>query len=457
MLKHIIKAGLVAALIAFGSPALAATLYITEFASPISQSQSSVAQNLGQPAISTQTVSISAGSLQSAAFSANTRGIQAYCDSGCSVVVGPNPIATTANQVLTGQAPQTFTVQPGQKIAVIANPSGTPSGGGGGGGGAVTIADGADVTEGAIADAASTAGGAGTVSAKLRRLTAQLPAALDANGNLKSTLFDSAGVALTYNANGQASAANSTPVVGATGTIGGGSTGTAGSAASTVVTVQGVTSMTPVQVSQATGTNLHTVLDSGTLTTLTTLTGTTTLTPGTGATNLGKAEDAAATSGDTGVGALAVQTATPADAATDGDYAYLQMKNGLLWTAAVPTPAASGALTTFFLQPTASDNHANIKNGAGTVYHIRATNNSATINYLRLYNAATGFNGCNSATNLVTQIAVPASTSGAGFVDDNAIGDAYSTGISICVTSGYATTDTTNATASAMSITISYK
>lgn len=46
--------------------------------------------------------------------------------------------------------------------------------GGGGGGGAVTIADGADVAEGAIADIASIAGGTGTVSAKLRLITTQL-------------------------------------------------------------------------------------------------------------------------------------------------------------------------------------------------------------------------------------------------------------------------------------------
>lgn len=45
--------------------------------------------------------------------------------------------------------------------------------------------------------------------------------------------------------------------------------GTAGAAASGVVTIQGVASMTPVQVSQATGTNLHTVVDSGTITTIT--------------------------------------------------------------------------------------------------------------------------------------------------------------------------------------------
>lgn len=49
----------------------------------------------------------------------------------------------------------------------------TPSGGGGGGG-AVTIADGADATQGAIADAAASAGGTGTVSAKLRLMTTLL-------------------------------------------------------------------------------------------------------------------------------------------------------------------------------------------------------------------------------------------------------------------------------------------
>lgn len=45
---------------------------------------------------------------------------------------------------------------------------------GGSGGGAITVADGADVTQGAIADAASTAGGTGTLSAKLRLMTTQL-------------------------------------------------------------------------------------------------------------------------------------------------------------------------------------------------------------------------------------------------------------------------------------------
>lgn len=87
-----------------------------------------------------------------------------------------------------------------------------------------------------------------------------------------------------------------------------------------------------VFVRQATGTNLHTVIDSGTITTLT---GTTTLTPGTGASNLGKAEDQASADGDVGVGAIVIQKATPADTAgTDGDYSFMQMSGGRLWTSA---------------------------------------------------------------------------------------------------------------------------
>ncbi len=159
-------------------------------------------------------------------------------------------------------------------------------------------------------------------------------------------------------------------------------------------------------------------------------------------------------------GADVAEGATADAAATAGGTgtvsAKLRLITSLLNTIA-SAPVTSGGLSVYFLQPTASDNHANIKNGAGLVYKVSATNNSNSVNYLRLYNAATGFNGCNSATGLIYQMAVPASTLGAGFVDSWEAGIAFSTGISICVTSGYATNDTTNATASAMSINVGYK
>ncbi len=122
-----------------------------------------------------------------------------------------------------------------------------------------------------------------------------------------------------------------------------------------------------------------------------------------------------------------------------------------------PAVATSGGVsTTYVLEPTASDNHAVIKAGAGQVYWISAFNNSATINYLRLYNATTGFNGCNSATNLIWEGHIPASTSDAGFTLDLSTPLAFATGISICVTGAYGQTSTTNATASAISITVGY-
>jgi hypothetical protein len=122
-----------------------------------------------------------------------------------------------------------------------------------------------------------------------------------------------------------------------------------------------------------------------------------------------------------------------------------------------PYPITSGGLSVYYVQPTASDNHVVIKSTAGQVYKISVTNNSATVNYLRLYNATTGFNGCNSATNLVYGTAIPASTTVGGILDSWEMGIAFSTGISICVTSGYGSTDTTNATASAMMVNIGYK
>jgi len=119
-------------------------------------------------------------------------------------------------------------------------------------------------------------------------------------------------------------------------------------------------------------------------------------------------------------------------------------------------PGTTGGLSFFFLQPIAGNNSTNIKASAGQLYHVTATNNSATINYLRFYNTA-GAPTCTSATGIVYQIAIPASTSGAGFVQDISMGLPFSTGIGICVTSGYTTTDNTNATANAISLTVLYK
>jgi hypothetical protein len=80
-----------------------------------------------------------------------------------------------------------------------------------------------------------------------------------------------------------------------------------------------------VTVTQGTGTNLHTVIDSGTVSTITnvvhvddnggslTVDGTVTATIAAGATTIAKAEDVASADADVGVPALAVRKATPAN------------------------------------------------------------------------------------------------------------------------------------------------
>lgn len=95
---------------------------------------------------------------------------------------------------------------------------GTPTGGGGG---AATIADGADVTQGAIGDAASSAGGTGTISAKLREATAllnsivtnttTLPAGTNTIGNVGQTSqYPNGAVPITASATGTTGATTAT-------------------------------------------------------------------------------------------------------------------------------------------------------------------------------------------------------------------------------------------------------
>ena len=138
-----------------------------------------------------------------------------------------------------------------------------------GGGGAVTMADGANVTQGALADAAVTTNAPGTLSAKLRGIVTILASVWDSvNNRLKVD-----GSSVTQPVSGaffQATQPVSGPLTDAQ------------------------LRLTPVPIS-------------GTIAAVTTLGSITgAITPGTAAANLGKAEDAAHTSGDTGVFVLGV-------------------------------------------------------------------------------------------------------------------------------------------------------
>ena len=75
-----------------------------------------------------------------------------------------------------------------------------------------------------------------------------------------------------------------------------------------------------------------------------------------------KSEDAAAASGDSGVPSMFVQTASPADAASAGDYAFGQMKDGRIWVRDLGGLSASASFTPAAAEYTAHD----IYGAAGT-------------------------------------------------------------------------------------------
>lgn len=100
-----------------------ATLFVKEFTN-----QGLTVTNVpvpvpAEPSIAEQTVAISAGSTQSAAFQATTQLVGVTCDAICSIKVGTNPTATAVMQRLPAGATYYFTVPPGlaYKIACIVN------------------------------------------------------------------------------------------------------------------------------------------------------------------------------------------------------------------------------------------------------------------------------------------------------------------------------------------------
>lgn len=109
-----------------------------------------------------------------------------------------------------------------------------------------------------------------------------------------------------------------------------------------------------------------------------------------------------------------------------------------------PVAATTGGVTAFTLTAANSTNATNIKASAGTLYHIGVYNNSATLAWVSFYNTA-GTPTC--GTSIVYQTMIPAnSTSGAGAVEDFALGMNFGTGIGICVTTGIAGTGSVAAT-----------
>lgn len=135
----------------------------------------------------------------------------------------------------------------------------------------------------------------------------------------------------------------------------------------------------------------------------------TSVTPGTAAGNLGKAEDAAHTSGDTGVMALAVrQDASAALAGTTGDYAPLSVGElGHL---------RAGCIAESQYRNIDANAEAAIKATPGILHWIHVINLTASLAYLHLYNATTATVTPGTTTpNFTFPIPTLATTNGAGF------------------------------------------
>lgn len=85
------------------------------------------------------------------------------------------------------------------------------------------------------------------------------------------------------------------------------------------------------------------------------------------ATSPNKTEDTAASSADVGTAVMAVQTASPADAAGAGDYAMLQIKDGRLWVRQLDGVSGSATFT-----PAAASHTAGDVNGAAADFTLGA-------------------------------------------------------------------------------------
>lgn len=219
--------------------------------------------------------------------------------------------------------------------------------------------------------------------------------------------------------------------------------------------------------------------------------------PGSGATNLGKAEDAAHTTGDVGVMALSVRTNTATSrAGTDGDYQPLitdtngrlhvklpnnepvniaqmngvttSMGNGVSGTGVQRVTLASDSTgqvtlatgsnlacnvgisgartsggTTLYKNIDVDESEDAVKASAGQIYWIHAMNLSAAVLYLKIYNATVASVVVGTTVpDLTFPIPTQGDTNGAGFVLAIPNGIAFSTAITIAATTGIADADT---------------
>jgi hypothetical protein len=177
----------------------------------------------------------------------------------------------------------------------------------------------------------------------------------------------------------------------------------------------------------------------------------TSIVPGTGATNLGKAEDAVAITGDTGVFILGVRRDTPASNCANGDYCEIPVSGqGAVWVSM--TPSTGGGWSISRTLSTASTNATSIKASAGIVGGWYIFNTNTSRRYVKLYNKA-------SSPTVGTDtpaITIPVPAGGAVNVEfTNGIN--FGAGIAMAMTTGVADSDTGAVGANDLILNLFYK
>lgn len=182
----------------------------------------------------------------------------------------------------------------------------------------------------------------------------------------------------------------------------------------------------------------------------------TSVVPGVAATSLGKAEDAAHTTGDTGVMALAVRNDTIAALAnTTLDYIPITTNNvGAQWTSQVPS--TNGGCSIFSLISTGTGGDAtNIKASAGQLYGWSFSNTNAAAAYVKVYNSASAPTAGSGTP--VLRLIIPGNTAGAGQNLAQDSGIAFATGIGFTIVTTAADAGSTGVAAAEVLVNFYYK
>jgi hypothetical protein len=97
------------------------SLYVREYADQVLLGRGLSAPAGMEPGLVDQKLTISGSTVQSAAFNAKTRLIRVHTDVICSIVIGPNAIATTGGARMAANTTEYFGVNKGDMIAAISN------------------------------------------------------------------------------------------------------------------------------------------------------------------------------------------------------------------------------------------------------------------------------------------------------------------------------------------------